>query len=166
MNAIHDPRGALLHMGARFRWLATARETGGAFAIAEIEVRAGAEPPPHTHAHEEETFYVVDGEVEFRLEGVSQEAGPGDLVVLPRGRAHAFRVKSETARMLLMVTPPGLEEAFIETSKPAPDNNLPPIPEGPPPREVMERLIAIHGARGIRFEPDFSLKTAPPVAQP
>ena len=30
---------------------------------------------------------------------------------------------------------------------------LPPPPDGPPPREVIERLLAVHGARGVRFSP-------------
>lgn len=149
-NAVGQP---LWHLGSRFRWLATTPETAGAFALAEVTVRAGSEPPPHTHENEEETFYLLEGEVDFVVDGVVTSARPGDLLVLPRGRQHGFRVKSEEARLLLMVTPGGLEEAFIATSEAASAAGLPPRPSGPPPREVIERLIDIHGARGIRFAP-------------
>jgi len=151
--ATSDTARPLWHLGSLFRWLATARDTGGAYALAEVEVRAGCEPPPHTHTHEEESFYVLEGEVDFALDGEITQASPGDLLVLPRGKTHAFTVRSATARMLLWITPPGLEDAFAATSEIAPTDELPPPPDGPPPREVIERLLAIHGARGVRFAP-------------
>jgi quercetin dioxygenase-like cupin family protein len=141
----------LWHLGSLFRWLATTRDTGGAFALAEVEVRAGAEPPPHVHANEEESFYVLEGELDFVVDGETLRLRAGDFAVLPRGRVHGFRVRSERARMLLLVTPGGLDEAFIATSVVAPRAELPPPPDGPPPREVIENVIAVHGARGIRF---------------
>lgn len=151
--ATSDDKRPLWHLGSLFRWLATARDTGGAYALAEVEVRAGCEPPPHTHTHEEESFYVLEGEVDFALDGEVTQASPGDLVVLPRDKTHAFAVRSERARMLLWVTPPGLEDAFAATSELAARDELPPPPDGPPPREVIERLLAVHGARGVRFSP-------------
>ncbi|MBS2020525.1 MAG: cupin domain-containing protein [Deltaproteobacteria bacterium] len=147
-----DPHAPLWHLGSLFRWLATAHETGGAFALAEVVVRAGAEPPPHVHANEEESFYVLEGDLEFLVDGVSTRARAGDFLVLPRGKVHAFLVRSAEARLLLMVTPGGLDEAFVATSEPAPRAALPPPMDGPPPREVIERLLAIHGARGVRFQ--------------
>jgi quercetin dioxygenase-like cupin family protein len=139
-------------MGSLFRWLATAQDTGGAFALAEIEVRAGSEPPPHQHTHEEESFYVLEGSVDFYLDGCLRSARAGDFVVLPRGRTHAFRVRSDRARALMCITPAGLEDAFFATSEAAPRCELPPPPEGPPPRELIERVLAVHGARGVSFE--------------
>ncbi len=149
MSTTLDPQ-PLWHMGALLRWLATASDTGGAYALAEVHVRAGSEPPPHAHTHEDESFYVLEGEVDFLVDGTCTTARPGELVVLPRGHVHGFRVRSERARMLLWVTPGGLEEAFIATSVPAAQPALPPV-SGPPPREVIEHLVAVHGARGIRF---------------
>lgn len=148
MSRSHEP---LWHLGSLFRWLATARDTGGAFALAEVQVRAGAEPPPHVHANEEESFYVLEGDVEFTVGEETHRVRSGGFLVLPRGQAHGFRVRSSSARMLLMVTPGGLEDAFIQTSELAPRDELPPAPDGPPPRDIIENLIAVHGARGIRF---------------
>lgn len=152
MDAIDSTHQPLWHLGSLFRWLVTAKETNGAFALAEVEVRAGCEPPPHAHTFEEESFYVLEGEADFLVDDQAHAARAGELVVLPRGHVHAFRVRSERVRMLLWVTPGGLEEAFIATSEPAAAPELPPRPEGPPAPEVIERLLAIHGARGIRFE--------------
>jgi quercetin dioxygenase-like cupin family protein len=133
------------HMGSRFVWHATGADTGGAYALAEIDVRAGAEPPPHVHAHEEESYYVLEGTIDFFIDGEVRTARAGDFVILPRGHTHAFIVQSERARALLCITPAGLEEAFLATSEAEP-------PSGPPPREAIERVLAIHGERGIRFE--------------
>jgi quercetin dioxygenase-like cupin family protein len=148
-DTTHAP---LWHMGSLFRWHATAKDTGGAYALAEIELRPGSEPPPHTHAHEEESFYILDGVIDFVVDGKHSSAGAGELVILPRGRTHAFRVRSERARALLCITPAGLEEAFFATSEPALRAELPPVSEGPPPRELIERVLSIQAARGVRFE--------------
>ncbi len=149
MNVTREP---LWHMGSLFRWVATARDTNGAFSLAEIEVRAGCEPPPHRHTNEDESFYVLDGEMEFIVDGETTRARAGELAFLPRGRTHAFRVVTARTRALLHISPAGLEDAFLETSDRAPRAELPPPPAGPPPRELIERLLSIHGARGVRFE--------------
>lgn len=151
MIAVNHSVQPLWHLGALFHWLATAEQTRGAYALAEVEVRAGLEPPPHQHEREEESFYVIEGELDFVLDGNATRASAGDFVVLPRGHVHAFQVRTERAKLLMLVTPAGLEQAFIATSEPAPIDELPPPPAGPPPREVIENLIAIHGAHGIRF---------------
>lgn len=143
---------AYWHMGSLFRWHATGRETGGAYALAEIEVRAGAEPPPHVHSNEEESFYVLEGTIDFFVDGRARTARAGELVILPRGSTHAFLVQSERARALMCITPAGLEQAFLATSEPAPTNALPPALSGPPPREAIERVLTIHGHHGVRFE--------------
>jgi len=142
----------LWHMGCLFRWHATAEDTGGAYALAEIELRPGTEPPPHTHTHEEESFYILEGQIDFTIDGKLSQARAGELVILPRGLSHAFQVRSERARALLCITPGGLEQAFLATSEPAPRAELPPIPEGPPPAALIERVLSTHAARGVRFE--------------
>ena len=62
--------------------------------------------PPHIHAREDEHFYVIEGVVEFLDREHTSSAGPGSLVVLPRGHLHGFwNVSDQPARMLLLVTP-------------------------------------------------------------
>lgn len=76
-------------------------------AVLEISLPArtfGA--PPHIHALEDEHFYVLEGTVEFLDRGSTITAGPGSLVVLPRGHLHGFwNLSDEPAKMLLIVTP-------------------------------------------------------------
>lgn len=74
-----------LYLTQRQTVLARSEDTGGAFALVEEFVRAGVEPPPHLHAREEEAFYVLEGEVDFRAGDLFYHAVPGDFVFLPRG---------------------------------------------------------------------------------
>jgi quercetin dioxygenase-like cupin family protein len=62
--------------------------------------------PPHVHSKEDEHFYVISGTVEFLDRASTHSAGPGSLVVLPRGYLHGFwNLSDEPAEMLLVVTP-------------------------------------------------------------
>jgi len=62
--------------------------------------------PPHIHAREDEHFYVVEGQVEFLDRDRTVSAGPGSLVVLPRGHLHGFwNLSDSPAKMILFVTP-------------------------------------------------------------
>lgn len=140
------------HMGALFHWLVPSELTSGALALADVTVRAGTEPPPHAHTHEDELFYVLEGELEVVVGETKRHAGVGQAVHLPRGSVHGFRVLSPRARFLMLLTPGGLDRAFVATSEPAPCAVLPPLPEGPPPAAVIEHLLSVHGAHGVRFE--------------
>ena len=53
--------------GALMVWHVTSEQSGGAFALGEMWVRPGTEPPLHIHAREDETYYVLEGEVTFSL---------------------------------------------------------------------------------------------------
>ena len=62
--------------------------------------------PPHIHSKEDEHFYVLEGTVEFLDRDRTVSAGPGSLVVLPRGHLHGFwNLSDQPARMLLIITP-------------------------------------------------------------
>ena len=139
------------HMGSLFDWHVDGAASGGGLSLAEVLVRAGGEPPLHVHAREDEVFYVLEGEVTF-MRGVQRiDFGPGSSVVLPRGIQHGFAVRTSTARMLVMTTPAGLEDAFRVLSEPAPDRVLPPAPEGPPDPAQVEALSAEFARHGVTF---------------
>jgi quercetin dioxygenase-like cupin family protein len=139
------------HMGSLFEWHVDGADSGGGLSLAEVLVRAGGEPPLHVHAREDEIFYVLEGDVTF-MRGVERiDAGPGTSVLLPRGIQHGFAVRTATARMLVMATPAGLEEAFRAFSEPAPERTLPPAPEGPPDAAQMEALSAEFARHGVTF---------------
>ena len=137
-------------MGMLVTWLAESKDTGGSFALAEGLVPRGAEPPPHTHTREDEAFYILEGEMSVRVGGQTMDAGPGDLVYLPRGIEHSFELETPTVKALFLITPAGLEEAFKQLGEPAQGFTLPPPPEEPPD---VERMMAIFEAYGNEFAP-------------
>ena len=76
--------------GDRYTFLVTGAETGGAYFAMEAVVPPGGGPPPHIHRQEDETFYVVEGDVEFLLGDRIVIATEGDFVNVPRGALHRF----------------------------------------------------------------------------
>ncbi|MDQ3548138.1 MAG: cupin domain-containing protein [Chloroflexota bacterium] len=96
---------------------ASGATTGGAFALFELYSAPGSGAPVHVHQYEDEALYVLDGEYEVTDAdaGTRVVAGPGACVVLPRGTRHSFRnIAHESARLLALVTPAGLEGFFEE----------------------------------------------------
>jgi uncharacterized cupin superfamily protein len=80
----------LLALGVRF--MIDGETTGGAFSLVEHPRcrRARWARPFHTHGDEDEWSYVLEGRLGIQLGSEVLEAGPGDLVVKPRGIAYTF----------------------------------------------------------------------------
>lgn len=127
-------------------------QTGGRFALWEGVLPHGAAPPLHSHP-QDETFYVLEGRVlVWAGEVEAQSCGPGAAMFVPGGVPHSFRVESETARMLFLSTPAGIEKFVRALSEPAAWPWLQPPAEGP--RVALERLEAVEHEHGvIRFGP-------------
>jgi quercetin dioxygenase-like cupin family protein len=142
---------ALRFLGTLARVKLAGEQTGGRFALWEGVLPHGAAPPLHSHP-QDETFYVLEGELTAWVSGEPQTCRPGAAVFAPGGVPHTFRVESDTARMLFISTPAGIEE-FVQTlSKPAAWPWLQPPPDGP--RVPPERLAAVEREHGvIRFGP-------------
>jgi quercetin dioxygenase-like cupin family protein len=116
--------------GDLYTFLVTGEESGGAYFSMLATVPPMGGPPPHTHQHEDETFYVLEGTPTFRLGDERIVAGPGDFVNVPKGVLHCFRNFSDApVTMILTFTPAGIERFFEETleraldlTQEAPDN--------------------------------------------
>jgi quercetin dioxygenase-like cupin family protein len=93
--------GSILNvLGVTHIYKAKGAETGGSFSLWEAVVPPGAGPPPHTHAREDEAFYVLSGELLFEFEGATapQRVGPGGFFFGARQRRHAFSQRRGPAR--------------------------------------------------------------------
>jgi quercetin dioxygenase-like cupin family protein len=105
-------------LGVTHIYKATGAETGGSFSLWEDVVPPGAGAPPHTHAHEDEAFYVLSGEIviEFEGEPAPRRVASGGFFFGARGRRHAYRnVSDEPARVLVLSAPScGLDQMFAE----------------------------------------------------
>lgn len=88
-------------------------ETDGSLTAVENVIAPGDGPPLHVHANEDESWFIIDGSVRFRLGDDLADAPAGSFVFVPRGVAHCFANFADTpARMLVMFTPSGMERFF------------------------------------------------------
>lgn len=85
----------------------------------EIEGRRGTEPPLHVRSREDESFYLLEGEIEFHVGDERFHVGPGGYVFMPRDVPHSFRIVTESAKAILVITPGGFEAFFQKMGSPA-----------------------------------------------
>ncbi len=140
--------------GNNYTILISGEQTGGNYAVIDMLVPPGGGPGPHAHKDIQEVFYVVEGEVDFKMEGGGHKAVKGTLVNIPLGGAvHGFKNNSDKmAHLLCTVVPAGLDAFFMEMGTPVPDNKTF-IPPTPPTKELMEKLKALGVKYGQEFYP-------------
>jgi Cupin domain len=74
--------------------------------------------PPHTHTHEDEFSYVLEGEIGARVGDQEILATPGSYIIKPRGVPHTFwNAGTKPARILEIISPAGFEKYFLEMSE-------------------------------------------------
>lgn len=102
-------------------WIKAHRaNTGGQFSLIEQVIPAGFASPWHTHRSEDESFYVIEGEMTVIAGGASVRLGAGGYAFGPRGVPHGFRIEGDApARILLMTTGCDFADFVAETSAPA-----------------------------------------------
>lgn len=132
-NSVH-------YIAHTFSFLATGKDTDGAFSLIHCFFRKGFMPPPHYHKLEDESFYLLEGEMDFYIGDQNFKAGAGEFVVLPKNVPHHFNLISETAKALLLITPAGFEVFFKEFGVPAQTLDLPPVPSANPRKEMFEKM--------------------------
>jgi quercetin dioxygenase-like cupin family protein len=140
-----DFQEAIWFLGALEQVRLSGEQTGGAFSLAENLNRRGNGSPVHVHDQEDETLFILDGEMRVCVGEDEYTAGPGTVAVLPRRLRHAYVVTSATARFLTLHAPAGFERFAAEVGEPAHELTLPRPPEGPPDPDAIARAAARHG---------------------
>lgn len=128
--------------------LATIRVPGeavqGRFALIEFLFPRDASPPLHTHP-QDESYFVLEGRLTVHAGEQRFELEAGAAIVVPMGVAHTFRVDSDTAGVLVLSTPAGLERMVRDGSVPASTPALPPADAPRPTAEELDEIFRIHG---------------------
>jgi quercetin dioxygenase-like cupin family protein len=158
-RVVTDSGEALWFLGTLARLKLTGEQTGGRFALWDGVLPRGAAPPLHSHP-QDETFYVLEGRLTgWVLDGSpadgeeggwlaqGRHCGPGDVIFAPAGAPHTFRVESDTARILFLSTPAGIEDYVRALAEPAAWPWLQPPAEGP--RVPAERMRAVEQELGV-----------------
>ncbi len=169
MDGKADP---LWFLGTLTRVKLDGEDTSGRLGAFEVTLPRGASPPLHTHP-QDETLYILDGDVTAWIvppeeataaadgsdppawvADCAQALRPGDMVYAAGGVPHSFRVESDTARILTLSTPAGIEAWVRELAEPAQWPWLQPPHDGP--RVAPERMEEV----GRRY--GFTVVAPPP----
>jgi quercetin dioxygenase-like cupin family protein len=121
------------------RYLVDGAQRGG-LGLFEMKVPAGAHvPPPHSHSHNEECVYVLEGVLRYSVDEDTRDLRPGDWMSTPRGAVHHFsNPGAETVRALVMLTPDIGAQFFREVGALAGAG-------GPPDRAKLIAVMARYG---------------------
>ncbi|HEY9260998.1 cupin domain-containing protein [Chitinophaga sp.] len=142
--------------GGNYRMLISGKQTGGEFATIEMSVPPGGGPGPHAHPDFQESFYVIEGEVEVQSEEGIYTAVEGAYIVIPKGgMVHGFKNKSNAlAKLLCVVVPSGLEEMFLELGVPVANGEFlpPPVMD----EAMKKKVLALFEKYGQQmYPPDY-----------
>ena len=102
------------------------KQTKGAYHLGEVVGREGDMPPLHVHHRDDETFYVLEGEITLFVGDQQIKLVAGQAALAPRGVPHVYRIESDTARWLVITSPAGFEQFIRAISQPAERDELPP----------------------------------------
>ncbi len=80
-------------------------QTRGKATLLEAIQAKGNEPGLHAHYDADESFYVIEGQMTFYVDGKTIAAPAGTSVFIGRGQEHSFTVDTVTANTLILVTP-------------------------------------------------------------
>ncbi len=139
--------------GTIIRIFSPRRANGGVFSLAEYRLQAGAGSPVNRHPGDDESFYVLSGQVEIEVEGKAKIYRPGGFVQVPNGAWHRFANVGREDATMLVVNAPGLvhESFFAQAGRPLPSGSTKfPVADGPRDVKVVE---VIANRCGIEFAP-------------
>ena len=101
----------------RMRLVVPASATGGTISVGEFRGAEGPWTVPHVHRHAEESFYVLDGRFTFTIGDREVDAEQGSFVLVPRDMRHVFRAGPGGGALLVVWTPGGNEQMFLELGR-------------------------------------------------
>lgn len=135
-------------VGDVYRFMATGDDTDGKYAMFEAVGRPSGGPPPHIHSREEESFYVLEGEITFQVGDDRIVAKAGTFANMPVVSLHSIRNDADKlARMIISVAPVGLEKMFLEVGQPVAFGQQAP----PPSKAEIDKLLDVAPSYGIEI---------------
>jgi mannose-6-phosphate isomerase-like protein (cupin superfamily) len=113
-------------VGATYTITVAGKDTNGRFCVIDMHVPPGGGPPPHRHDYEE-TFILIEGELEMTFRGEKSIVRAGDTVNVPSNAPHQFHnTSSKPVRMTCICSPAGTDEFFLEVGVPVATRTTPP----------------------------------------
>src|SRR5208283_4092178 len=128
-NLTHAQLENLPHIGLvgdTYTITVTGEQTAGRFCIIDMHIPPGGGPPPHRHDFEE-TFILLEGEMEATFRGQKSMVRAGDTLNIPANAPHQFHnISAQPVRMLCICSPSGQEKFFMEVEVPVATRTTPP----------------------------------------
>lgn len=99
-------------VGDTYTILLSGDDTDGRYCLIDMHIPPGGGPPPHRHDFEE-SFTVLEGEIEAVFRGAKSVIGAGETLSIPANAPHSFiNATGRPARLLCICAPAGQEEFF------------------------------------------------------
>lgn len=144
-------------VGDIYTFKAVGEDTGGAYSLFEFFIPPQNGSPPHIHNRENETFYILEGELSFQVGDRKMVLPAGSFVHAPKGIPHCFTNEGTTpVRTLTMAVPAGLEKFFEEVGYPVTDKDTP-VPVTP--EDQIKKMLEVAPKYGIEMLPPSATKT-------
>ena len=99
--------------GSSFELKLAGEQAAEDWAVVEWRLRAGDEPPIHTHTREDETLYVLEGTITAYVGDQRIDVEAGSYAALPKDVPHGLSVRGDEARLLVTLEPAGAEYFFV-----------------------------------------------------
>ena len=113
-------------VGDTYTILLTGKDTAGQFCLIDMHIPPGGGPPPHRHDFEE-TFILLEGEIEATFRGAKSVHLAGETIHIPANAPHQFHNTSDKpVRMFCICAPAGQEEFFEQAGVPVATRTTPP----------------------------------------
>jgi mannose-6-phosphate isomerase-like protein (cupin superfamily) len=100
-------------LGMPLRFLSDSDDTEGSWSLMEEEIPVGLGPPPHRHDWDE-AYYVIEGALDFEIDGRPVRVEPGDFAYLRRNTVHSFKGASPAPARVLIFAVPAHSSAFFK----------------------------------------------------
>ncbi len=114
-------------LGDLYTFKATGKQTNGTLTVMHQVIQSQGGPPPHVHHREDEVFYIEEGRFAFLLGKDQKIFETGSFIYIPKGTMHTFKnIEDKPGRLLVTITPAGIEEFFYAIGTPAVDLHNPP----------------------------------------
>jgi quercetin dioxygenase-like cupin family protein len=146
-SANPDHEGKLPHIGLvgdTYTITVDGDDTNGRFCVVDMHIPAGGGPGPHRHDFEE-TFIVLDGEIEATFRGKKSVVGAGETINIPANAPHQFHnASANTARLICICSPAGQEKFFLEVGVPVATRTT-----APPKLDDKQMAAFLDKAKGL-----------------
>ena len=139
--------------GIVMKRLLSGKQTAGQFCLLENKSGGNTRTPIHVHANDDETVYVIEGELTAVIDGRPRHLAAGESIFLPRGIPHQLVNMSGNSNRYILIGTPALFDRFVEEAgrELRPDEVV-----GPPTPEEIERLREASPRFGITLLSDWT----------